>query len=161
MTLAEPQAVMLLTRIHASKHEHHGIKLIRMAKKSDTVKNKKLVLVVDDDAGIQNLTRDILELYGHSVLVVGSRDEALNLCERRGKEISVVLLDVMKSETAAFDVFRRITEINPGVNVIISGVGSQVEDGRGLFGQGSTTFLKKPYRMTELLRMVESHPSIH
>ncbi len=126
-----------------------------MAKSNDDMKNKKLVLVVDEDPGIQSLTRDILELYGHSVLSAGSREEALSLCDRRGKEISVLLLDVMKSETAAFDVFRRITEINPAVNVIISGVGSHPGDGRGLFGPGSTLFLEKPYRMTELLRMVE------
>ncbi len=118
------------------------------------MKNAKLVLVVDDDPGIQNLTRDILELYGHSVLAAGSRDEALGLCDRRGKEISVVLLDVVKSETAAFDVYRRITEINPAVNVIISGIGNHAPEYRGMFGQ-PTGFLRKPYRMTELLRMVE------
>ncbi len=126
-----------------------------MANRNNDMKIKKLVLVVDEDPGIQNLTRDILELYGHSVLAVGSRDEALSLCDQRGKEISVVLLDVVRSENAAFDVFRRITEINPDVNVIITGVGRYVGDDRGLFAQGSTAFLKKPYRMTELLRMVE------
>ena len=126
-----------------------------MAEGDGDMKNKKLVLVVDDDTGIQNLTRDILELYGHSVLVVGGRDEAIKLCERRGKEISVVLLDVMRSETAAFDVYRRIMEINPAANVILSGVGSHFADDRVSFGQGTALFLKKPYRMTELLRMVE------
>ncbi len=126
-----------------------------------TMKNKKLVLVVDEDPGIQNLTRDILELYGHSVLVVGSRDEALRLCDRRGKEISVVLLDVMKSETAAFEVFRRITEVNPEANVILSGAGGHTNDAPHLFGHGSALFLKKPYRMTELLRMVEGPLEMH
>ena len=123
--------------------------------------NKKLVLVVDEDPGIQDLTRDILELYGHSVLVVGSSGDAVALCEQRGKEISVVLLDVMESETAAFDIFQRILEINPAARVIITSGDLHDGDARGMFGRGSAGFLKKPYRMTELLRMVEGFQKIH
>ncbi len=122
--------------------------------------NKKLVLVVDDDPGIQNLTRDILELYGHSVLTAGSHDDALALCGQRGKEISVVLLDVAESDAAAFDVFQRIREVNPAARVIITSSDSHDGDARGMFGQGSAGFLKKPYRMTELIRMIEGFKKI-
>jgi len=122
--------------------------------------NKKLILVVDDDSGIQDLTRDILELYGHSVMTAGSHDDALSLCEQRGKDISVVLLDVVESETGAFDVFQRILEVNPAVRVIITSGDSHDGDVRGMFGRGSAGFLKKPYRMTELLRMVEGFQKI-
>lgn len=119
--------------------------------------NKKLVLVVDEDSGIQDLTKDILELYGHSVLTVGNHGDALALCEQRGKEISVVLLDVVESETAAFDIFQRILEVNPAARVIITSSDSHDGDARGMFGRGSAGFLKKPYRMTELLLMVEGY----
>ncbi len=122
--------------------------------------NKKLILVVDDDSGIQDLTRDILELYGHSVMTVGNHGDALSLCDRRGKDISVVLLDVVESETGAFDVFQRIREVNPAARVIITSSDSHDGDARGMFGRGSAGFLKKPYRMTELLRMVEGFQRI-
>lgn len=122
--------------------------------------NKKLVLVVDEDAGIQDLTRDILELYGHSVLTVGGQDEALAICDERGKDISVVLLDVVSSETAAFDVFQRILTVNPAARVIITSSDAHDGDSRGMFGRGSSGFLKKPYRMTELLRMVEGFQKV-
>jgi DNA-binding NtrC family response regulator len=122
--------------------------------------NKKLILVVDHDPGIQALTRDILELYGHSVLTVVSHGDALALCEQRGKEISVVLLDVVEPETAAFDVFQRIMEVNPAARVIITSGDSYDGDACGMFGRGSAGFLKKPYRMTELLRMVEGYQKI-
>ena len=122
--------------------------------------NKKLILVVDDDPGIQNLTRDILELYGHSVLTSGSHGDALALCGHRGKEISVVLLDVAESEAAAFEVFQRILEVNPAARVIITSSNGHDSDARGMFGQGSAKFLRKPYRMTELVRMVEGFKKI-
>jgi DNA-binding NtrC family response regulator len=121
---------------------------------------KKFVLVVDDDPGIQDLTRDILELYGYSVMTAGSKEDALDLCERRGKDFSVVILDVVESETAAFSVFQRIRGINPATRVIITSTYDQDGDSRGMFGQGSAGFLKKPYRMTELLRMVEGYQRI-
>ncbi len=121
--------------------------------------NKKLVLVVDDDPGIQDLTRDILELYGHSVLTTGQGD-AITLCEQRGKDVSVVLLDVMESETVAFDVFQHIRDVNPSARIIITSSDIHDGDSRGMFGRGSAGFLKKPYRMTELLRMVEGFQKI-
>jgi two-component system cell cycle sensor histidine kinase/response regulator CckA len=122
-------------------------------------RNKKLVLVVDDDQGIQDLTKDILELYGHTVLTAG-QDEAADLCEQRGKDFSVVLLDVMESETAAFDIFQRILAVNPTARVIITSSDSNDFDSRGMFGRGSAGYLKKPYRMTELVRMVEGYQDI-
>jgi DNA-binding NtrC family response regulator len=122
--------------------------------------NKKLILVVDYDIGIQNLTRDILELYGHSVITARSHGDALSLCERRGKDISVVLLDVVGSEINAVDVFQRILELNPAARVIITSGDSHDGDARGMFGRGSAGFLKKPYRMTELLRMIEAFQKI-
>ena len=127
---------------------------------ADSIRSKKLVLVVDEDPGIQDLTRDILELYGHSVLTAGTHGDALSLCERQGKDISVVLLDVVESATAAFDVFRLIREVNPAARVIITSGDGHDADDRGMFGRGSAGFLKKPYRMTELLRLVEGFQKI-
>jgi len=111
--------------------------------------------VVDDDPGVQNLTRDFLELYGHSVLTAGSRGDALVQYEQRGKDISVVLLDVMASETAALDVFQKILDINPSAKIIVTSVYSHHWDGGNVFNRGAVGFLKKPYRMSELLQMVE------
>ena len=128
--------------------------------KNNYMMNKKLVLVVDQDSGIQDLTRDILELYGHSVLTVGAQEEALAICDARGKDISVVLLDVVSSETVAFDVFQRILSVNPEARVIITSSDAHDGDSRGMFGRGSAGFLKKPYRMTELLRMVEGFQKV-
>jgi DNA-binding NtrC family response regulator len=117
--------------------------------------NQKFVLVRDNDPGVRNLARDILELYGHSVLTAGSWEEALTLCELRGKEISVVLLDVAGSETAAIDVFQRVLEINPAAKIIITSIYRYDADCGSFFNRGASGFLKKPYRMTELLQMIE------
>lgn len=121
----------------------------------DYMINEKLVLVIDEDPGVQNLARDILELYGHSVLTAGSRGEALTLCELRGKEISVVLLDVTESETAAIDILQRIREINPAARIIITSIYRYDGDCGSVFNRGASGFLKKPYRMTELLQMID------
>ena len=115
---------------------------------------QELILVVDDDPGIQNLIRDILELHGHSVLTAGGRGEAIALCEQRGSEISLVFLDVAISETAAFDVFRCIREINPAAKVVITSIYNHDWSAENIFSRGASGFLKKPYRMTEVLGLV-------
>jgi len=118
-------------------------------------KKQELVLVVDDDPGVQDLTRDFLELYGHSVLIAGNRGDAVTLCEQCGKDISVVLLDVMASETASFDLFQKILAINPATKIIVTSVYSHQWNDTDVFNRGAAGFLKKPYRMSELLKMVE------
>ncbi len=116
---------------------------------------QELVLIVDNDPGVKDLTRDFLELYGHSVITADNKVEALALCKQRGSQISVVLLDVVVSETAALDFFQQIQEINPAAKVIITSIYSHDWDSGDVFNRGAAGFLKKPYRMTDLLRMVE------
>ena len=54
---------------------------------------KHVVLIVDEDAGVKEFTRDILELCGHKVLTAGTRGDALILCDQWGPEIKTVVLD--------------------------------------------------------------------
>lgn len=123
----------------------------------DDREKKKLILVVDDDHRIKELTRDLLELFGHTVMTASSRREALALCELRGKDISVVLLDGEASEPDSSDVFQKILEINPATKVIVTSKhGHRHDRGSGDdFNRGPVCFLKKPYRMSELLQIVE------
>ena len=52
------------------------------------------VLVVDDAAGLRELTRRLLQRQGYTVLVARNADEALQLFERNAS-IDVILTDVV------------------------------------------------------------------
>ena len=69
----------------------------------------KTVLVVEDDAAIAALERDILECGGYNVLVCLSGDEAIQTVERN-RNIDLCLLDIMMPDTDGFDVVRILEE---------------------------------------------------
>jgi two-component system cell cycle sensor histidine kinase/response regulator CckA len=117
------------------------------------MKKREVVLVVDEDQWVRDLTRDILELFGHTVLTSESGDHALNLCHNRARDITMLLLD--SSGSSAEDIYDRITALNPDVRVIITSVKSGDLSQEGLF-RNAKAFLQKPYRMSELMLAIDT-----
>jgi len=64
----------------------------------DLRRGAETVLVVDDDAMIKDLARDILERQGYTVLTAGGGEEAVAVCRERGREIAAVMLDILMPE---------------------------------------------------------------
>ncbi len=114
-----------------------------------------LILVVDDEPMIKTLARDILQRYGYTVLTAEGGEEAIVLYSRQWRDISLVLLDMVMPQLDGREVFRRIREINPRAKIIVSSGYSHDRDADDLLEQGAAGFVQKPYRMTELVKMVE------
>ncbi len=117
------------------------------------MKKREVVLVVDEDRWVRDLTRDILELFGHTVLTSESMDHALNLCHNRARDITMLLLD--SSGPLAEDIYDRIIALNPDVRVIITSVNGDDLSQDGLFRKAKA-FLQKPYRMSELMLAIDT-----
>ena len=71
--------------------------------------DSKTVLVVEDEAAIAFLERDILECGGYNVVVCLSGEDAIEEVERN-KHIDLCLLDIMMPDTDGFDVVRILEE---------------------------------------------------
>jgi CheY-like chemotaxis protein len=65
------------------------------------------VLVVDDDRGIRELLRVVLELEGYQVLTAADGAQALELLARADEEL-IVLMDVMMPRLTGPEVCRRL-----------------------------------------------------
>ena len=117
-------------------------------------RRQELILVVDNDPCVKDTTRDILERYGHNVLSAGGRGETLAHFQERGKEIAVVLLDTLVLD-AGDDFLQQMLAINPAVKVVVTSIYTHGWDLPNVAGMGAAAFLKKPYRMADLLRTIE------
>jgi CheY-like chemotaxis protein len=133
----------------AGKEYPHG------EEERDLRQGSELVLVVDDEPMIKTLAQDILQRYGYTVLTAEGGEEAIAIYSRQWKEISLVLLDMVMPKIDGREVFRRVREINPRVKVIVSSGYSHDRDADDLLEQGAAGFVQKPYRMADLLKMVE------
>ena len=135
---------------------------LRIARvKNDMGRRRELILVVDNDPYVKDVTGEILVRYGHSVVTAGSRGEALTFCEQRGKELSLALFDVVVLGSDACSVIQRFLEINPAVRIIVTSIYSNGLGSSEILRWGAAAFLNKPYGISELLRAVEQVQKMH
>lgn len=111
----------------------------------------ELVLVVDDETSIVDITRDTLEAFGYRVLTAMNGAEAVGLYKAEKKNVGAVITDMMMPAMDGPALIAALREIDPQVRVIaVSGLGAH---GDVIFGDAATPdyFLQKPYTAETLL----------
>jgi two-component system, cell cycle sensor histidine kinase and response regulator CckA len=114
--------------------------------------NGELILVVDDEESIREITRGTLETFGYTVLTASDGTEALALYADKKNEIAVVLTDMVMPFMDGPATIRALQRMNPKVRIIAaSGLGTGHRAGEGTL-EGVSVFLNKPYTAEKLLR---------
>ncbi len=112
------------------------------------------ILAVDDDEGIVELERAILQGAGFEVVAARSAEEALALM--RGQSFDLILLDVVMPEMDGFTFCRTIKEDPalksvPVVFLTAKGGGEALAEG---YESGGFMYIAKPFSNTKLLAVV-------
>ncbi|MFN6568562.1 PAS domain S-box protein [Dendronalium sp. ChiSLP03b] len=111
----------------------------------------ELILVVDDEAQILEITTIILENYNYKTLTASNGIEAIALYAQHKHHISAVLMDMMMPEMDGTTAIRTLQKMNPKVQIIAcSGLNSNeafVEDDC----TNVELMLLKPFTAQELL----------
>ena len=112
------------------------------------------ILVVDDEAGIRELVRKILERHGHEVLEASNGEEALALWREYHGTIDLLITDVLMPRMGGAELVDRLRKLglNPKV-VYVSGYNDDPNIYAGNFPPG-TVFLQKPFTLGSLLEKV-------
>ena len=112
----------------------------------------ELILVVDDEESIREITRGTLETFGYTVLTASDGTEALALYADKKNEIAVVLTDMVMPFMDGPATIRALQRMNPSVRIIAaSGLGTGLHPGEGPL-EGVSVFLNKPYTAEKLLK---------
>ena len=112
----------------------------------------ELVLVVDDEESIREITRGTLETFGYTVLTASDGTEALALYADKKNQIAAVLTDMVMPFMDGPATIRALQRMNPKVKIIAaSGLGTGHHAGEGVL-EGVSVFLNKPYTAEKLLR---------
>ena len=112
----------------------------------------ELVLVVDDEEAIREITRGTLETFGYQVLAASDGTEAVAVYAQRRKEIAVVLTDMLMPFMDGAATIRALRKIDPGVRIIAASglTAAPRTDAPAL--EGVKIFLTKPYTAEKLLK---------
>lgn len=119
-----------------------------------TGKEGYTVLLVDDEKIILDLNRNILESFGCKVLTARNGRDALELFKLKRRMIDLVMLDMIMPAMNGEETFIELKKIDPAVRVLISSGYYNHENIRGLLEKGCRGFLKKPFRIDDLLEKI-------
>jgi two-component system cell cycle sensor histidine kinase/response regulator CckA len=112
------------------------------------------VLVVEDEEGVRDLTRRILEDHGHRVLEARDGPDALRAIAQHGEELDLVVSDVIVPDVAANELEHALHRRRPELSILyMSGYSLEEVRGRGLI-PNDVPFLQKPFTADELVRLV-------
>lgn len=109
----------------------------------------ELILLVEDDPAVRDVTKALLKRQGYEVLVAGDGEEACAIASSKIQEISLVILDVVMPRMGGVEAGRKIQAMRPGVPIILCtgyAGGMDVPELRAGWG-----LLHKPYANESLL----------
>ena len=111
------------------------------------------ILVVDDEADIRELVRDILSEEGYTVEVAANAAEARAACAKQAPDL--VLLDIWMPDTDGISLLRewQQTQLLAAPVVMMSGHGT-VETAVEATRLGAIDYVEKPLSLAKLLRTV-------
>ncbi|MCZ7648438.1 MAG: PAS domain S-box protein [Planctomycetota bacterium] len=117
------------------------------------------ILVVEDEEGVRELLRTILEEGGYRVLDTGDPEEAVRLCGQSDMTIDAILTDVVMPKLSGREVAERAVAARPGLKVIyMSGYTDNAIVHHGVLDPG-TPFIEKPVSPNELLKKLRRYLS--
>jgi signal transduction histidine kinase/CheY-like chemotaxis protein len=116
--------------------------------------NGELILVVDDEDSIRDITKTSLEIHNYKAITACDGIEAIALYAEHRDEISVVLTDMLMPSMDGLTTIRTLKKINPNVKIIaVSGLAS-TEKVNAAADIGVKAFLSKPYTAKQLLQTI-------
>ncbi|UZH56196.1 response regulator [Salinimicrobium tongyeongense] len=116
--------------------------------------NKKKILVVDDDSGIGEMLKTLLEFYEFDVIVTPRPEETEKLILQ--ENVDLVMLDMLISGVNGTDVCARLRN-NPETRDIPVLMMSALHDaGSKCREAGANDFIAKPFEMDDLVEKINS-----
>jgi PAS domain S-box-containing protein len=114
----------------------------------------ELILVIDDEYSILEITQHTLEAFGYRVIVASNGAEAVALYAKQAKEIALVVTDMMMPIMDGVATIYVLVCINPAVRIIAAS-GLELADNMVKANTaGVRDFLQKPYTAETLVRRV-------
>ncbi len=112
------------------------------------------ILVVEDESFVREVTAEILQAVGYTVLKAKNAAEALSVFRDNQEHVALVVLDVVLPGKNGRVLARELTRLHPGLRVLfMSGYPENAVRGdKVTFGK--TTYLPKPFSVAELMRKV-------
>jgi PAS domain S-box-containing protein len=112
------------------------------------------ILLVDDEEALRELGSTLLNEFGYKVITANDGKQALDIYQREGDHISLIILDLIMPVMDGKKCLEEILLVNPNTKVVMASGYSEGGPASGATAGRAKGFVQKPYNMRELLTTV-------
>jgi CheY-like chemotaxis protein len=112
------------------------------------------ILLVDDDRSVRELAEEMLHRFGYTVIAAGDGEEALEIYRESQADIPLVILDLIMPGMGGHKCLEELLNIDPAQKVIIASGYSAGGQAAEALKSGSRGYIKKPFEIGPMLKMV-------
>ena len=122
---------------------------------ADATRSVTTVLLVEDEAFVREVTREILHAAGYRVLESRNAADAKRIVEPHAAEVQILLTDVVLPDQNGVDLATELLSVCPQLKVVfISGYPENIVTKSGLSRRG-IFYLRKPYSTNDLMETIQ------
>jgi PAS domain S-box-containing protein len=114
--------------------------------------NGELILIIDDEAAIREITKETLQAHGYKAMTAGDGAEGVAIFAENKKDIKVVITDIMMPVMDGTTAILALKRIRPDVKIIAASGFTTKEQIITQSNSNVLAFLTKPYTAEMLLK---------
>ncbi len=118
--------------------------------KTEPIKGRGTILVIEDGETVMMVTRKILEMLGYSVLEAKTGQEAINVAKTFDDDIDLAMLDILLPDMSGDTIYPFLMEARPDLKVIVFSGYSADGPAQEILNAGAQDFIQKPFSVAEL-----------
>jgi signal transduction histidine kinase/GAF domain-containing protein/CheY-like chemotaxis protein len=124
-------------------------------KEKPASKAAETILIVDQEEMIRKKAQKVLLNKGYKVLVAGNDQAAMDIINKQGKDIDLIILDLVPSETDGDQAYKLLQQIKSNIRVLLSSNRNLSKHPPKAINRHSAGILQKPYQPRDLLQQVK------
>jgi two-component system, cell cycle sensor histidine kinase and response regulator CckA len=114
------------------------------------------VFMVDDDEIILDVGKRMLQILGYEVITASNSIDAVNAGNARKEDIQLIILDGASPVVGGENTYRRIREILPDVNILLSaGFNERLSGDDSVFNDCAGS-IQKPFNIIQLSQVIRT-----
>ena len=117
-------------------------------------KGTETILLIDDEAMILDVGKELLGELGYKVITASGGEEALRVFEENHDEIQLVIMDMIMPVMSGGETFDRLKAMSPDIKILLSSGYSLNGQATKILERGCDGFIQKPFNMNQLSQKI-------
>jgi two-component system, cell cycle sensor histidine kinase and response regulator CckA len=113
-----------------------------------SLRGSETILLVEDEEAVRRVGREMLELYGYTVLLAADGAEGLELARSYPQPIQLLMTDILMPKMSGIELAEQLSALHPETKILYTS--GYNDSDPGVETIEGAQYLQKPYSMDEL-----------